>query len=400
MKYTSYIELDQSALKKNIQYLTEEFGPNVRFVSVIKGNAYGHGISEFVPMAEHCGIDYFAVFDVFEAKQACKVKQDHTDIMIIGSIDSENLTWVIDNNCSFFVSDLEELKQAILFAKKLKKKAVIHLEIETGLHRTGLEEESLPFVVELIKDYSDFIEIEGVCTHFAGAESIANYIRIHNQFERFQRISDKLKSLGINAKYHHTACSSAALMYPETRLNMVRIGIVQYGFWPSNETKIHKMLSDKAKYKRDPLKRVLTWKSKIIGVKTVEPGEFIGYGISYQAIKKTKIATIPVGYYHGYRRSLSNIGDVLVHGKKASIIGLVNMSIMIVDITSINDVKKWDEVVLIGKQGKSEITVASFSEQLNLVNYELLVRLPLQIPRIVISRKRKTIKRKFYINNR
>lgn len=387
MKYTSYIELDKSALKKNIQYLTQEFGPDVRFVSVIKGNAYGHGISEFVPMAECCGIDYFALFDVFEAKQACKVKQDKTNIMIIGSIEPENLPWVIKNDCSFFISDLEELKQAILFAKKLKKKAYIHLEIETGLHRTGLEEESLSFVVELIKDYADFIEIEGICTHFAGAESIANYIRVHNQFERFQRISDKLKSLGITAQYYHTACSSAALMYPETRLNMVRVGIVQYGFWPSNETKIHKMLSDKAKYKRDPLKRVLTWKSKVMGIKTVDPGDFIGYGISYQTIKKTKIATVPVGYYHGYRRSLSNIGDVLIHGKKASIIGLVNMSIMIVDISNIANVKKWDEVVLIGKQGKSEITVASFSEQFNLVNYELLVRLPLQIPRIVISNK-------------
>jgi alanine racemase len=391
MKYTSYIELDQSALRKNIHYLTQEFGPNVRFVSVIKGNAYGHGISEFVPMAEHCGIDYFAVFDVFEAKQAYKVKQEKTDIMIIGSIEPENLLWVIENNCTFFVSDVEELKQAIRIAKKLGKKAFIHLEIETGLHRTGLEEDSLPFVVELIKDYADYIEIEGICTHFAGAESIANYIRVHNQFERFKRIRNWLKSSGIDAKYYHTACSSAALMYPETRLNMVRIGIVQYGFWPSNETKIHKMLSDKAKYKRDPLRRVLTWKSKVMGIKTVEPGEFIGYGISYQAIKKTKIATIPVGYYHGYRRSLSNIGDVLIHGKKASIIGLVNMSIMIVDISNIRDVKKWDEVVLIGKQGKSQITVASFSEQLNLVNYELLVRLPLQIPRIIIYNKGKNV---------
>ena len=166
---------------------------------------------------------------------------------------------------------------------------------------------------------------------------------------------------------------------------MVRIGIVHYGFWPSKETKIHKLLSDKATYKRNPLKRVLTWKSKVMGIKTVDVGEFIGYGISFQATKKTCIATIPVGYFHGYRRSLSNIGDVLIHGRKAPIIGLVNMSIMIVDITHIHNVKKWDEVVLIGRQGKSEITVASFSEKLNLVNYELLVRLPTQIPRVIVD---------------
>jgi len=386
MRYTSYIELDQCALKKNIQYIKREIGPDVRFVSVIKGNAYGHGINRFVPMAEDCGIDYFAVFDAYEAKQAHAVKKESTELMVLGGIEPDNLSWVIESDCTFFINDLDGLKQAIRTAQQLKKKARVHLELETGLHRTGIEEEDLSFVVDLLKDYQDHIVVEGICTHFAGAESVANYIRVHSQFERYQRICDWLKKSGIEARFYHTACSSAALMYPETRLNMVRIGIIQYGFWPSKETKIHKLLSDKATYRRDPLKRVLTWKSKVMGIKTVEVGEFIGYGISFQATKKTKIASIPVGYYHGYRRSLSNIGDVLIHGKRVPIIGLVNMSIMMVDVTSIKDVKKWDEVVLIGKQGKSEITVGSFSEQLNLVNYELLVRLPTQIPRIVVGK--------------
>jgi len=353
-------------------------------VSVIKGNAYGHGIMCFLPMAEQCGINYFAVFDVFEAKQASSVKKESTDIMILGGIEPENLPWAITNNCSFFISDLESLKQTIRCAQQLNKKARIHLEIETGLHRTGLEEDTLPLVIDLLKDYTDFLCIEGICTHFAGAESIANYIRIHEQFERYKQITEWLKTQGITANYYHTACSAAALMYPETRLNMVRVGIAQYGFWPSKETKIHNLLSDSARYKRNPLKRIISWKSKVMGIKTVKPGEFVGYGISYQASKKMRIASIPVGYYHGYRRSLSNVGHVLIKGKKAPIIGLVNMSVMNVDITHISQVEKWDEVVLIGKQGKAEITVGSFSEQLYLVNYELLVRLPSQIPRRIV----------------
>ena len=384
MKYTSYIEISQKALKKNISYLLKKFGSEVKLVSVIKGNAYGHGILCFLPMAEQCGIDYFAVFDVYEAKQACSVKKESTKIMIMGGIEQENLPWVIENNCSFFISDLESLKQTILCAQQLKKKARIHLELETGLHRTGLENDSLPLVKDLINDYRDFLYIEGVCTHFAGAESIANYIRIHEQFERFKQITEWLKTQDISAEYYHTACSAAALMYPETRLNMVRIGIAQYGFWPSKETKIHNLLSDSAAYKRNPLKRILSWKSKVMGIKSVKPGEFVGYGISYQATKNMRVATIPVGYYHGYRRSLSNVGHVLIKGKKAPIIGLVNMSVMIVDISHIQQVEKWDDVVLIGKQGKSEITVGSFSEQLYLVNYELLVRLPSQIPRLIV----------------
>lgn len=385
MKYTSRIELDQRALRKNIYFLRKEFGPEVTFVSVIKGNAYGHGIESFLPMVEQCGVDYFAVFDIFEAQQAYTVKKESSHVIVMGGIEPENLPWVIQNDCSFFISDLESLKQTILCAQQLQKRARIHLEIETGLHRTGIEEESLPFVIELLKDYEDLFCIEGVCTHFAGAESIANYIRIHQQFERFERITDWLKSQGITPLFYHAACSSAALMYPETRMNMVRIGIAQYGFWPSKETKIHNLFSDNARYKRNPLKRVLSWKSKVMTVKKVKTGEFIGYGISYQASKPTKVAAIPVGYFHGYRRSLSNVGHVLIKGKKAPIIGLVNMSIMLVDISHISGVEKWDEVVLIGKQGRAEITVGSFSEQLYLVNYELLVRLPYQIPRIVTN---------------
>jgi alanine racemase len=385
MKYNSHIELNQKALKKNIQYLKKEFGPDVTFVSVIKGNAYGHGINEFLPMAEECGVNYFAVFDVFEAEQAYKSKKESTNIIIIGGIEPENLSWVIDHNCSFFVSDIESLKQAIQCAKDLNKKAIVHLEIETGLNRSGIEEKELPLAIDLINDYRDYISVEAICTHFAGAESIANYIRIHEQFDRFNEITELLKSKGVIPLFYHTACSAAALMYAKTRLNMVRIGIAQYGFWPSKEVKIHKLLSDEGKYKKNPLKRVLTWKSKVMGIKTINVGEFIGYGISYQASKKTKIATIPVGYFHGYRRSLSNIGYVLIKGKKAPIIGLVNMSVMIVNISNISDVNKWDEVVLIGRQGNSEITVNSFSEHLSLVNYELLVRLPFQIPRLRVE---------------
>jgi len=383
MKYTSYIELNQKALSQNIHYLQNVIGPNVRFVSVIKGNAYGHGIKAFVPMVEKCGIDFFAVFDVFEAQQAHHVKADRSKVMIIGIIDSEDMPWVLSNQCSFFVSDLKTLKKALSVAEVIEEKACIHLEIETGMHRTGFEESELPRVIELLERYKNNVVVEGLCTHLAGAESISNYVRIHEQMGRFKRTKEWLNEQGITPTFYHVACSAAALMYPESRMNMVRVGIAQYGFWPSKETKIHKLLSDSSQYKRNHLRRVLTWKSKVAGVKRVPPGEFVGYGNEYQTMKETRIATIPVGYYHGYRRSLSNVGHVLIKGKKAPIVGMVNMSIMITDVSGISDVTKDDEVVLIGKQGTQKISVGSFSERLNLVNYELLSRLPMHIPRFV-----------------
>jgi alanine racemase len=305
--------------------------------------------------------------------------------MIIGMIDDEGIQWCIKNNVSFFIIDLERLKNTIRISKKLGLKAKIHLEVETGLHRTGIEREDLQETTKLIKSNLDYLEFEGLCTHYAGAESIANYYRIQSQKKTFNEIKQSLIKKGLKPKFCHTACSAAAILYPETRMDLVRIGIAQYGFWPSKEVRIYKLLSDDTKYRQDPLHNILTWKSMVMNIKTVKPGEFIGYGNAYQAVRKTKIATIPIGYFHGYKRSLSNIGHVLIKGKKAPIIGMVNMSMMIVDITSISGVGTGDEVVLIGKQGRKKITVSSFSENLNLVNYELLVRLPQHIPRIITN---------------
>lgn len=168
-------------------------------------------------------------------------------------------------------------------------------------------------------------------------------------------------------------------------MDMVRVGIAQYGFWPSQETKIHNLLNKKSGLKHNPLHRVLTWKSTVMSIKRVKAGEFINYGNSFLTHKARVVAAIPVGYYRGYSRSLSNAGHVLIRGKKAPVIGLVNMSMFLVDVTPIKNIEKGDEVVLIGKHGKQSISVASFIELTNFINYELLTRLPSDIPRIIIN---------------
>ena len=386
MAYTSYIELDFKALKKNIHYLKREIGKEVKLVSVIKGNAYGHGIQHFIPLAEACGVNYFAVSDSYEAEVAYKVLSDNSELMIMGMIENEELEWIIKNGISFYIFDIDRLKNAIRVAKSLNQKAKIHLELETGMNRTGLENKDLEKAIEIIKENQMHIFFEGLCTHFAGAESIANYVRIHEQYDNFKATYRYLLGKNLEAKYNHTASSASTLLYPHTRMDLVRIGIAQYGFWPSNETKMYKLYDGNIKKTfRDPLKQVLQWKTKVMSTKTVKPAKFISYGNSFLTTKKTKIATIPIGYFHGYRRSLSNNGFVLIHGKKAPVIGMVNMNMFIVDVTSIPNVTKGDEVVLIGKQGKHKISVASFSELTNFINYELLTRLPAEIPRFVIN---------------
>lgn len=383
MKATSYIELSSSALKKNLSYLKRRINPSTKFVSVIKGNAYGHGIEEFVPLAENSGVDYFAVFDALEAEAALSVKRPSSRIMIMGMIDDEELEWAIENEISFYVFEFDRLKQAIKKAGKMKKQAYIHIELETGMYRTGFEEDELDELVRLIKPNEDIIKVEGLCTHYAGADSIANHFRVNNQYKEFIRFRDYLAGKGVIAHYEHTACSAAALTYPHTRMDMVRFGIAQYGYWPGQETRMHNLLSDKGTFTKDPLRKVLQWKSRVMSTKTVAAAKFISYGHAFMTSKKTRIATVPIGYYHGYRRSLSNIGQVLIREKKAQIVGLVNMNMFVVDVTGIPEVSKGDEVVIIGDQGRQKITVSSFCELTSLVNYELLCRLPRNIPRFV-----------------
>jgi alanine racemase len=250
------------------------------------------------------------------------------------------------------------------------------------MNRTGLNFIDLQKALSIIKGNREHFHIRGICTHLAGAESIANYVRIQNQFKLYKELVVYLKKEGIKPDILHAACSAAAITYPETRLDMVRIGIMQYGFWPSNETFIH-YIHDKTN-KKSPLRRVLRWISTIMDVKHVKQGEFVGYGNFFQAPKDMKIAIIPVGYYDGYSRSLSNQGKVLINNQRVSIIGMVNMNMIIGDVSKLKDAHIGDEVVIIGKQGKNQLSVASFSELSNQVNYELLTRLPQDIKRIKI----------------
>jgi len=388
----SYIEISKSALENNLQYMRKRIGKDVVFSSVIKGNAYGHGIEHFLPIAEKCGVNHFSVYSAHEALRAYRCKQnDDTHIMIMGIIDNDELEWAIEKGVSFFVFDPGRVKAAVKAAKKVGKKARIHIELETGFHRTGFEDRQLDELVEFLKGNEDSLEIEGICTHYAGAESISNYVRVKTQIEKFNESIKWFSDRGIKAKYHHTACSAAVLNYPETIMDLVRVGIAQYGYWPNRETYMRNMKSQIENVKelnngiKDPLDRIISWKSKVMNIKNVEPGEFVGYGTSYFTSRTERLAGVPVGYAHGFSRSQSNVGTVLIHGQRANVVGYVNMNVMMVDVTDIPDVKKDDEVVMIGYQGEDSITVSSFSEASNHLNYELLTRLPEDIPRRIVE---------------
>ena len=383
MLHTSFIELSKSALNDNIQYMKKRIGRSTKYSMVVKANAYGHGIEELLPQIEECGVDHFSVFSVAEAMRAWEIKRDECDLMIMGFVDDDYIEWVVERDISFFVFTMDRLKQVVEVAKSSKKTARIHVELETGMHRTGFCEDELEDVARVLKANAKNIVVEGICSHLAGAESIVNYKRITEQIETFNQLCTWFFDKGFEPKYRHLACSAGVLNYPDSILDMVRVGISNYGFWPSDETKMMHMKEEG--FTTDPLDRVLSWKSEIMSVNNVAEGKFVSYGRSYLTNRKSKIATVPVGYGYGFSRTLSNNGHVLVHGRRVPVVGTVNMNMMVIDVTDLENVKVGDEVVLIGEQNGVDISVSSFSDMNNSMNYELLTRLPNHIPRKIVE---------------
>lgn len=384
MDFSTEIYISKKAIANNIKYLKELIGDNIRISSVVKSNAYGHGIEQYVPIAEENGIDHFAVFSYWEAMKVYNVVKKSTDIMIMGWIDNSSLKDAIEKDIEFFVFNMERLEAAGEAAKELGIPAKIHIELETGMNRTGFEQRAIPKLVKYLNDNREHFIIKGICSHLAGPESIANHVRVKNQIKNFKRKLKHLQSKGIDSEYKHLACSAASVCYHESRFNMVRIGIMQYGFWSSKEIFLRHISKNKEPIE-DPLRRVISWRSEVMSIKHVKTGEFISYGTTYLAQEDMKIAVVPIGYSNGYSRLLSNHGRIIINGVRCQVIGLVNMNMIIVNVTLLDNVKVGDEAVLIGTQHDITISVDSFSEISQQINYEILSRLPLNIPRIVIE---------------
>lgn len=379
---SSSIELSLNALKSNIRFLKKLVGKDVRISSVVKGNAYGHGIGPFVKMASKCGIDHFSVFSADEAYEVKNTLLDNTPIMIMGAIGRDAMEWAITNNVEFYVFEKKRLLEAVKISQRIFKQAKIHIEVETGMNRTGFSIKEIPSIIKLLRKHQSHVVFKGLCTHFAGAENSANHERIKGQIATFQRVKKLFDEEGLLPEIFHAACSASTIIFPETRMGLVRIGIMQYGFWSSQETFEHYRKS--ANIRKSPLKRVISWKSEVMSIKLIKKGEFVGYGASFQAPNKMRVAAIPVGYANGFGRSLSNLGQVLVQGVICPVIGIVNMNILMIDVTHVLKAQVGDEAVLIGTQGKNELTVASFSELSVQLNYELLTRLSQNITRKII----------------
>ncbi len=383
VQHSSRLELSQSALKHNLDFLRRTIGEHPVISVVVKANAYGHGVEQFVPMAEKCGIRHFAVASTGESHQVLSSLTADSRVMIMSILHDSDIPWVIEHGIEFYVFSLRRIKLAAEIASKLGIPARIHLEVETGGNRTGIEQAKLKEALAVIHRERKHLHLIGFCTHLAGAESLAAKFRIDKQVQMFERLRKPLMNRN-NPPLFHMASSAASLIRPECRLDMVRTGTVVYGLYPSPDV-YNSMLLNARKPEDVRLRRVISWKTNVMQVRQVDRDEFVGYGTSYQAPRDSMIAVIPTGYGNGYPREMSNRGTVLIRGRRAPIVGVVNMNMCFADVTHIPDVDFGDEVVLVGRQKKNEITIRSFSDFSSALNTEFLSRLPADIPRQVVK---------------
>jgi alanine racemase len=385
---SSRVEISRSAYRKNLSRLQSLVGPDCAISSVVKGNAYGHGIANIVPLAEEWGIRHFCVFQTAEAREVVEASRADSAVLVLGFMTADEVEWAVEQGVSFAAFDVERIRLARAAAERVGRPALVHLDVETGMNRSGLDGADFAQAVDLVRTSPDTLRLDGLCTHYAGAESEGNFLRIRKQIAVFHDRLGYLRERGLEPRLLHTAGSAATFTYPETHFDLVRIGIAQYGFWPSQETRMRFLADEYEKAERvprDPLRRVMRWVTSVMSVKSVAAGEFVGYGRSYLTTRRQRIASIPVGYAQGFPRVLSNLGFVLVRGQRAPVVGLVNMNLATIDVTEIDGVCPGDEVVLIGRQGRKEISVGWFGDLTRTLNYEVIVRIPREIPRLVTT---------------
>ncbi len=380
-KALSWLEIDAAALEHNISAIKANLAPGCAMVPVVKANAYGHGYLEIGRLLDGKSFPYIGVHNLEEAflLRAGGIK---SDILILGYVPLADLRATVESGFDFVVYNLETLTKLAEVASA-EAPAKCHLKLETGTNRQGVTREKLPEFLSLFMNKPQ-LQLVGVSTHFANIEDTTNHSYAEFQFKRYTEMKQMIEATKLPVKYYHMASSAASLLFPHTHFNLARVGISLYGLWPSKETYLSYRLSGK---ENEILKPVLTWKTLVAQVKDVRKGEYVGYGTTYRATANLKIAVLPIGYFDGYDRQLSNCGHVLINGMRAPVRGRICMDIFMVDVTDIPDVHLESEVVLIGRSGDEVVRAEDVAGWANTINYEVVSRIGGHLERRVINQR-------------
>ena len=350
-----------------------------KIMLAVKANAYGHGLKEIVSITRELpAVTYYAV-DTVEEALTVRHGDSKKQILVIGWADRPELIEIISNGFELVVPSLDHLKLVTEISRELKIKAQIHVKVETGTARLGMPPaEAVKVLNGSINNSAKHVDPVGVYSHFANIEDTTDHSFARQQLDMFNTMLKDVKNDGI---LKHFSCSASALLFPETHFDIVRIGISAYGFWPSKPTYVSYIEKNKPAVQ---LKPVLSWFTKVAQVKSLEKGESIGYGLTYKTFSKSRIIVVPVGYYDGYDRKLSNVSTLIVGGAKAPLRGRVCMNMLMAEVSHIKNIKAGDRVTLIGVEGNEKITADDLAELAGSINYEIIARINPLIPRVVV----------------
>lgn len=368
-----WAEVDLQAIAHNTGQLAQATAPGAQLMAVVKANAYGHGAPQVARTALANGSGYLGVA---RAAEGATLRREGIDapVLVLGYTPPAGYRTLLDMDLAQTVFSTEAARELSALAGREKKKAVVHIKVDTGMGRLGFTCDCDTVTRDILSIAAlPHLEVEGIFTHFAAADSRDKSYTME-QWHKFITLLEKLAAHGLTFRYRHAANSAAIIDLPATHLDMVRAGIALYGIYPSLEV-------DTARVRLQP---AMSLKATVAHTKRVPAGTGISYGVTHVTPAKTVVATVPAGYADGYSRLLSSRGQVLVRGRRAPVIGRVCMDQFMVDAGHLEGVEPGDEVVLLGRQGKEEITADEIADRLGTIAYEVLCMVSARVPRYYI----------------
>lgn len=364
----TYAIIDLEAIKSNVTNIKAALPAHTMFCAVDKADGYGHGSVMVAKAALEAGAEWIAVA-IPEEAVPLREEGIASPILVLGPSSLSQWRLAAELNLSMVAASQDCVQCARHVSRETGKAIKLHLKADTGMNRIGVRSGGeLGRMLDMIEDEPG-LKLEGLMTHFAAAdEADKAYTKMQNA--KFIMFAEQVKSRGFSPILH-AANSGGALDCPGMAYDMVRVGIAMYGCYPSDEVG-----------KAVKLKPAMSVRTKISFIKTVEAGSKLSYGCTFTAPSEMRVATLPIGYADGYNRLLSNRGEVLIHGKRAKVVGRVCMDQILADVTGIEGVKLHDEAVCIGAQGSDEITAEEIANLCGTINYEILCAISPRVPRL------------------
>jgi alanine racemase len=372
--YRCWAEVDLSALRENLGWIRHKVGPGVKVMTVVKADAYGHGLKQIAALLMQSGTDVFGVANLAEAHAIRSVGKGWP-ILMLGACLPHEVETAVRDQVSVTISTLGEAQRLSAAAARLGRQALVHLKVDTGMGRLGARPADAPSLLAQLETLPGLI-VQGLYTHFSSAESDARFTR--QQRETFQTLLELLVKQGRAFEYIHANNSAGVLLEPKSVFNTVRPGLLVYGIIPPGSRQIPPKL-------KQLLRPALSWKCRVSVVKTVPAKYPLSYGQTFRTRKATRVATITAGYGDGYMRSGSTKAQVLVHGKRCAVLGRITMDQMIVDVSRVPGIQAGDEVVLLGRQGKAEIKTIDLAKWFGTIPWEVLTNITYRVPRVYLG---------------